>query len=211
LNRFFVTKYSFDFLGNVTEVKNSSYSGSTSFEEFYHHYEYDNDTRLSKALTSVDGVHKVERATYEYYLHGPLKRVVLGSKLQGIDFVYNINGWLTHINHPDNNYDPGMDGDASGPHADVRRDVFGIVLDYYTSSLNNLYASTAPIPSEYHNIFHGLPAQDQPRFTSHQPLPKFNGLIESGNGFNGNTLKKYSAENPRYQGMISDLSGTNGN
>lgn len=78
-------------------------------EQIHHHYEYDADKRLAKAFTSVDGTTKKLRANYEYYLHGPLKRIELGgmivndevvSEIQGIDFVYNINGWLTQMNHP---------------------------------------------------------------------------------------------------------------
>jgi hypothetical protein len=71
LNRTFLTQYSYDFLGNVLTVKNSSYSGETELQPFYHHYGYDPDKRLSKVYTSLDGSTKKLRATYTYYLHGP--------------------------------------------------------------------------------------------------------------------------------------------
>ncbi len=136
LPRVFVVKYSYDFIGNVQMVSNLGYNTSgTVLEEFYHHYSYDVDKRLVAAHTSTkpDGPRKV-RALYTYYLHGPLKRVVLGDNMQGVDFVYNIQGWLTQINHPDPAQDPG--GDSN--------DAFGMVLDYYTSDMAGLHTS-APV------------------------------------------------------------------
>jgi len=127
LNKTFVTQYTYDFTGNVVTVQNSMYDNGNAINPFYHHYEYDVDNRLSKAFTSTDGSNKKLRATYEYYLHGPLKRIELGDQLQGIDFVYNIQGWLTQINHPDPNLDPGKDGQQGG-RPNVRADVFGMVL-----------------------------------------------------------------------------------
>jgi hypothetical protein len=131
LDRTFVTEYTFDFLGNVVQIKNSSYSAGTMLQPFYHHYEYDADQRLTKVYTSVDGTTKNLRASYEYYLRGPLKRIELGNNIQGIDFVYNINGWLTQINHPDKLQDPGDDGN----------DVFGMILDYYESNQPALFSN----------------------------------------------------------------------
>lgn len=146
LGRTFVTRYSYDFLGNVTEVLNSSYVGGARTLPFYHHYQYDADYRLAKVFTSSDGTNRTLRATYDYYLHGPLKRIELGNKTQGIDFIYNINGWLTQINHPNKGDDPGGDGN----------DVFGMVLDYYESALTNLFQTASKPqtvnPFEFHNI-----------------------------------------------------------
>ncbi|MFM8913717.1 MAG: hypothetical protein ACKOE6_12510, partial [Flammeovirgaceae bacterium] len=119
----FLTRYEYDFLGNVLTTSTRAINSSNAEQDaFYHHYEYDRNKRLTKASTSRDGVTKTVQAEYFYYLHGPLKRVVLASKLQGIDFVYNIHGWLTQINHPDDsnvNNDPGKDGPATNG---VRKD-----------------------------------------------------------------------------------------
>jgi RHS repeat-associated protein len=76
------------------------------------------------------------QASYFYYLHGPLKRIELATRteggntktLQGIDYVYTIDGALKSINHADVLKDPGGDG-TNRP--DVRTDVFGMTLDYY--------------------------------------------------------------------------------
>lgn len=196
-----VLRYTYDFPGNVLQVENATYQSGTLVSQFFHHYEYDADLRLSRAYTSTDGSTKTLRATYEYYLHGPLKRIELGDKLQGIDFVYNINGWLTQINHPDTDLDPGKDG-LTGEHAAVRKDVFGMVLDYYESSMNNLYsASTGPAIQNL-NLIHGLPDQSQ-RVASHQPLIRFNTVADPSQGISHpGTFKTFSAEHTRYREVL---------
>lgn len=156
MNRTFLTKYSHDFLGNVITVSNISFVNGTATSAFYHHYTYDNDRRLKQAHTSTDGTNVKLRATYEYYLHGPLKRIALGDGIQGIDFVYNIQGWLTQINHPDNAQDPGHDGTDNGFHPDV----FGMSLDYYESEMTGLFpVSVNPANMNAPGSFHHLPVQ----------------------------------------------------
>jgi hypothetical protein len=160
----FVTDYQYDRKGNVTSVRNSTVnsSGEDPSSVFYHHYEYDANRRLSIVSTSRDGVTKTQRAKYIYYLHGPLKRIELGDKLQGIDFVYSLQGWITQINHPDNGSDPGKDGDT-GAHSDFKKDVFGMVLDYYESALQNLFISSNI--RDQHNPWkiHKVPGLDDER------------------------------------------------
>lgn len=116
--------YSYDFLGNVTQV--AYQKGQT--DAFYHHYTYNADGKLTDLATSFDGSTKTTQARYKYYLHGPLKRVELATNLQGIDYVYTINGALKSINHTDVNRDPGGDG-SNGFSADV----FGQTLNYYAN------------------------------------------------------------------------------
>lgn len=195
LNRTFVTQYTYDFLGNVKEVKNASYVSGSPIEEFYHHYEYDADSRLSKAYTSLDGSSssKKLRATYQYYQHGPLKRIELGNRVQGIDFVYNINGWLTQINHPDHQLDPGKDGRV-GSNSEVRPDVFGMVIDYYESTLSNLYSIGSSKPLHDPRHFHDLPmVQMQEQYAFHLPLIRFDTYDDVA--VDARPFKKYSAEN----------------
>jgi len=117
--------YAYDFLGNVTKV--GYQVGQT--DAFYHFYTYDADQRLSTVSTNKDGsATTTARAKYYYYLHGPLKRVELGTNLQGIDYVYTINGSLKSINSADPSKDPGTDG--SGVHASFTADSFGETLNY---------------------------------------------------------------------------------
>jgi hypothetical protein len=190
LDRTFVTQYTYDFTGAVLSVKNSSYVNGIEQQPFYHHYEYDKDKRLKNAFTSIDGTSKKLRAHYEYYLHGPLKRIELGDNIQGIDFVYNIHGWLTQINHPDKAQDPG--GDIN--------DAFGMVLDYYESSIPGLITtSSLHDPRKFHNLSGGSPNS----LAMQQPLIRFSPDISNElNVTNG--MKEYSADNPRYKTMITE-------
>jgi RHS repeat-associated protein len=121
------TEYQYTPAGDVKQV---SYQGNTS-ESFYHAYVYDADTRLKKVYTSTavpvydaEGIptNMIEHASYEYYLHGSMKRMVLAEGLQGLDYTYTPEGSLKSINHYDKTKDPGSDG----------QDAFGLVLDYYT-------------------------------------------------------------------------------
>ncbi len=151
----FVSEYGYDFLGNVTVASTKAFSGSTPVSKFYHHYTYDKDMRLSEVRTSRDSVKKTLQAKYLYYVHGPLKRIELATTLQGIDFVYNINGWLQSINNPAG--DPGGDG-QSGAHSGFRRDAFSMVLDYYESTMSGLFSSVAQQVDP--RKFHRLPSLD---------------------------------------------------
>ncbi|WP_143164824.1 Ig-like domain-containing protein [Chryseolinea serpens] len=123
LNMVFVAKYEYSVTGNVLKIANLAFTKKLGLaSQFYHRYEYDADLRLSKVFTSTaENGSETIRASYVYYLHGPLKRIVLGNDLQGVDFVYNINGWLTQINHPDKSKDPGGDDN----------DAFGMIINYY--------------------------------------------------------------------------------
>ncbi len=123
--------YSYDFNGNVTAV---IYEKNNYEERFDHLYTYDDDLRLSQVNTveyNPDGsvLKNQVQAKYEYYAHGPLKRVELGGNLQGVDYTYTINGWLKSINDPSliASYDPGNDGNNS-----FEPDLFGMSLDYYS-------------------------------------------------------------------------------
>ncbi len=123
LDRTFTVDYGYDFLGNVIQIV---YQRGIPQERFYHHYTYDEDQRLSEVFISRDGTQQTLQATYQYYLHGPLKRVELGEGLQGMDYVYTPQGWLKAINNLEVATDPGEDG-SNGFHPDA----FGMTLDYF--------------------------------------------------------------------------------
>lgn len=121
--------YTYDGSSNITEAVYNQ----TKTDEFRHRYTHDADNRLSKVEVSIDGgvIYK-EKARYSYYLHGGLKREVLGENVQGIDYVYTINGWLKSINNPKamhsgfGNFDPGLDNGTS-----IGKDQFAMTLDYF--------------------------------------------------------------------------------
>ena len=123
--------YLYDEKGNVHQV---IYQKDNSLEAFYHKYQYDADNRLLKVETSTDATNWQKEAEYQYYLHGPLKRVELAEDLQGIDYLYTVQGQLKSINSPNigatatNLFtDPGEDGQN-----EFATDVFGMSIDYYS-------------------------------------------------------------------------------
>lgn len=135
--------YTYDAAGNTATV---CYQKNTPAERLTHYYTYDADNRLSLVQTDrLDPASSVlaartEQARYTYYLHGPLKRVVYGGNLQGVDYTYTAAGQLKSINDGDIQQDPGQDG-LSGS-AVQYPDFFGTSLNYY----KNDYASAA-VPS----------------------------------------------------------------
>lgn len=118
--------YTYDFTGNVLEV---AYQKGQA-DAFYHQYEYDADRRLRSVYTSTDGLaaSRTLQARYFYYLHGPLKRVEVADRLQGIDYTYTVQGWLKTINNSQKELDPGQDTPNGNG---VLKDLFGLRLDYF--------------------------------------------------------------------------------
>jgi RHS repeat-associated protein len=99
---------------------------------FIHFYTYDVNGKLVEVQTSQNGAPKEHQASYYYYPHGPLKRVELGNKVQGTDYVYTLQGWLKSINNPGNNIiEPGKDG-KPGKNKAFKTDQFAMGLDYYS-------------------------------------------------------------------------------
>lgn len=156
-------EYEYDLIsGKVTKV---SYNPGQP-DEFYHRYGYDANNRITKVETSKDGYLWEQEATYDYYLHGPLRRTVIGDdKLQGMDYTYTIHGWLKAINHPllDKTTDPSYgqtirDGEAGSM---VGRDAMGMSLTYYGgdytrtgSPFETSHASTL-LPATGKDLFNG--------------------------------------------------------
>ncbi|MEX2235381.1 MAG: RHS repeat-associated core domain-containing protein [Cyclobacteriaceae bacterium] len=126
-----------------------------------------NVTYNSKRQIDNPGVLE-HQATYYYYLHGPLKRVELAKRnvdgndvtLQGIDYVYTADGALKGINSADEYKDPGHDG--SGVNASVKKDVFGMTLDYYVNDYVPAQESadavtfTSPYPDQHTGLIKAM-------------------------------------------------------
>jgi RHS repeat-associated protein len=151
-------KYQYDLLsGKVTGV---SYNPGQP-DEFYHRYEYDASNRITSVSTSKNGYQWEREATYDYYLHGPLKRTLIGQdNLQGIDYTYTIQGWMKGINHHllDIVNDPKHDGESGSV---TGRDAFGMALTYYTGDYKRtgspLDAETASVlkPTTGRDLYNG--------------------------------------------------------
>jgi RHS repeat-associated protein len=117
------THYTYDILGNVytliqdypngligdkkIEYKYDLQSGKVneviyqrgSPDQFFHKYSYDALNRLIKVKTSPDGLLWETDAEYFYYRHGPLARLELGTdKVQGLDYLYTLQGWIKGVN-----------------------------------------------------------------------------------------------------------------
>ncbi len=128
--------YDYDLLsGKVKAVKYNE--GMT--DQFQYRYTYDSDNRLIAVETSRDNVIWDLDAKYEYYAYGPLKRCSIGEdNVQGLDYVYTLNGWLKAINHQSlsSKFDPGGDGTAASTFG---QDVFGITFGYYNGDFKRKY------------------------------------------------------------------------
>jgi RHS repeat-associated protein len=180
--------YSYDYFGNVTQVY---YQGDNTSDKFYHHYVYDLNNRLIEAYTSKDGTTKTLQAKYEYYLHGPLKRVALANNLQGIDYTYTIDGALKTINHADPAKDPGGDG---------TNDVFGETLHYFDG--------------DYQGAGYSAGSQT---ITSADAVDQFGGMLKAmswhspaGNHQKQTYAYKYNDVNFLSNARFGDMTGTAG-
>jgi RHS repeat-associated protein len=141
-------RYDYDLVsGKVLEV---AYNENRA-DRFFHKYSYDAENRLTKAFTSRNGELWDEDASYQYYAHGPLKRNVIGEDhVQGLDYIYTIQGWIKSINTPHlhGDDDPGGDNGKVGAlwsTSETAADKNGMVLNYfqgdYKTSTPNFLAS----------------------------------------------------------------------
>ncbi|MEO1033829.1 MAG: hypothetical protein AAFX55_20775, partial [Bacteroidota bacterium] len=119
--------YDYDLIsGNVNQV---TYQKGEK-DMFVHRYTYDADNRITSVETSEDAVIWERDANYEYYEHGPLARVLIGDKeVQGIDYMYTLQGWLKGVNGE--RLDPRIDVGLDGVNNRVARDAFAYNLSYF--------------------------------------------------------------------------------
>jgi RHS repeat-associated protein len=127
-DRFKKIAYNYDLIsGNVNEV---AYQAGES-DAFYHRYRYDAENRITNVETSHDRVYWENDAYYDYYKHGPLARSVIGQQqVQGIDYVFTLQGWMKGINSTalTAESDPGNDGQTGSI---TPKDAFGFMLHYF--------------------------------------------------------------------------------
>lgn len=121
-------QYKYDLIsGNVNKVVYQE----NKQDQFIHKYNYDADNRITAVQTSTDGVIWEKDAEYLYYEHGPLARVLIGDKqVQGMDYVYTLQGWLKGVNSDELN--PAKDAGKS-LNTNVAQDAFGFALSYFTN------------------------------------------------------------------------------
>lgn len=142
--------YEYDLI--TQKVKEVKYNEGKT-DQFFHRYNYDADNRIIAVETSRDGVIWDVEARYEYYAYGSMKRLSYGEdNVNGLDYVYTINGWLKAVNHQSLNsfYDPGKDGTAANTYG---KDVFGMTLGYFDGDFKRKYGSTASVfNSEFNDV-----------------------------------------------------------
>ncbi|MFH6988808.1 thrombospondin type 3 repeat-containing protein [Flavobacterium collinsii] len=128
--------YDYDLIsGNVNRV---TYQPNSTKDQFIHRYEYDADNRIKQVYTSKDNVIWEKEANYLYYEHGPLARVEIGDKkVQGLDYIYTLQGWLKGVNSEQlgTAYDAGKDGLI------VAKDAFGFALNYYKGDYKSRFST----------------------------------------------------------------------
>ncbi|TWF40340.1 YD repeat-containing protein [Chitinophaga polysaccharea] len=154
-NRFKKLQYNYDLISG--KVNMFSYQPGQA-DALYQRYEYDAENRLTNVYTSQDSLYWENDAYYQYYRHGPLARSVLGQQqVQGVDYVYTLQGWLKAVNPM-----AGGDGAAGSP---VAADAYNYVLQYNGGDYSGINAASAGAT---------FPAQ---LGTDHRPL--YNGNISS--------------------------------
>ena len=124
----FLVEYEYDLISN--KVTRLNYQPGKA-DQFFTTYRYDEDNRITEVRTSRDGQLWERDARYTYYPHGSLRRTEIGEDgVQGVDYVYTIQGWLKSINHPllGTFFDPGGDG-ATG--SETGQDAFASGLTYF--------------------------------------------------------------------------------
>lgn len=147
--------------GNVHKVRYNEYAA----DAFYHKYIYDEQNRIVEVLTSKDDVLWDRDAAYSYYEHGPLQRTELGEdKVQGMDYVYTLQGWIKSVNHPYLNHyqtdsytnsqnDPGRDSILAGQ--GVAKDVWAFTLGYFDGDYQRNNSIAEAINYNNVNLYNG--------------------------------------------------------
>jgi RHS repeat-associated protein len=148
-NRWKMVAYEYDLAsGKVNLV---SYQPGKQ-DEMYQRYTYDAENRVTDVYTThrkaFVGDRNVEErdASYSFYRHGPLARLVLGNnKVQGLDYAYTLQGWLKGVNSTALNptFDIGEDG-ANANSLTAARDAIGFSLNYYTGDYKTIDATKLP-------------------------------------------------------------------
>ena len=209
--------YNYDLIsGNVNQVVYQP----NKIDQFIHKYSYDADNRITNVVTSTDGVIWEKDAEYKYYPHGPLSRVELGNKkIQGLDYVYTLQGWLKSVNGEnvtDANNDFGKDGLSGGVNQKFAKDAFGYSLHYFNNDykaigvgLDNGTSSFGPLKysrdnnnASTLNLFNGnikqMTTSTKGYSTSFNPIAKNNYQYDQLNRLIKANSRNYNAQTNSY-------------
>lgn len=203
-NRFKVIEYDYDLISG--KVNNVKYQPGWA-DQFYHRYRYDAENRLTLVETSQDGYVWQKDARYEYYLHGPLARTVIGEQaVQGVDYAYTLQGWLKGVNSSGagREHDMGEDGKSGSINWHTARDAYGFALNYYIGDYQPSNAGKMPFPGYYS----ALGARSRPLYNGNissmvSTIRRFEDRNSNENGPNLFFTYKYDQLN-RLVGMDTD-------
>ncbi|MES2557359.1 MAG: RHS repeat-associated core domain-containing protein [Bacteroidota bacterium] len=134
-------------------------------DQWHHAYTYDADNRITEAYTTTTtplmdpttgdiAAHNEPGMTpywdkqveYDYYAHGPLSRTELGQEqVQGLDYVYTVQGWMKGVNSNTlyTDRDPGLDGEISSDNELMARDAYGYSLHYFEGDYTDIAGISA--------------------------------------------------------------------
>lgn len=139
-------------LGQITAVIYQDHEASERFRQFYTYNGNRQLIRVEARRGNGTGTLAGE-ADYFYNTHFQLARKELGGDLQGIDYIYRMNGALKAVNHPSlgATNDPGGDG---GTGSAFYADLFGYSIDFfkddYTSNDNSILSSVTSTDAHYY-------------------------------------------------------------
>lgn len=166
-------------------------------DRYFHRYGYDRDNRMTETWSwegyewgsaglNISSLLNWEAQTlplemitiwpwdresrHLFYQHGPVSRVELGqNNVQGVDYIYRIDGSLKSINAATaySPHDPGFDADGltmGNPHVYFAEDAYGITLDYFQGDYQPVatFSNQALLPgvngldnTDYRELFNG--------------------------------------------------------
>ena len=133
-------EYDYDLQGQVIH----SVFKNGGADEFHHWYNYDNVGRLLTVEVGTNSNVSTRAATYTYFENGQVQKLELGpinAPVQTINYTYNLKGWLTKINDPE----------------DLLGDAFGLRLSYnstpdWLTDANDSNLASLFVPTNNRNI-----------------------------------------------------------
>lgn len=141
-------------------VTNNYYQKNILTEYAEHRYTYDNLFRLTATgFVPGAGAATVRLNSVNYDKMGRIARQVIGPDLQGVDYVYTLNGQLKAINHPGLDYtkDRGRDNaayyDANNLNSGVKQDLFGEIIEYHP---NDYARGGTSIEANTNGLYNGM-------------------------------------------------------
>jgi RHS repeat-associated protein len=141
--------------GYVTETH---YQKNVSAEKLSTYFTHDAEGKTIKTeIIRGANTNKEVLSRVYYYRMGATKRVEMGDNLQGVDYVYRINGQVKSMNHPslDETKDPGLDGAVSGANLNMAKDMFAYTLEYHSGDYSRS-GSNITSGADFTTYFNGM-------------------------------------------------------